>query len=204
MSDGYDRLAETLDILDELLSEMDMKRTDALDLGRLSHEACLRESAVETLLAGRRLPEVEFRYTVVDKIKFLMETRLKKDKDSIGRERLRPYSAAEIARAVDKTPQWLSLLLKKASTPSLETTGKLSKFFDVPSNLLLEWPPETLARILNTRVIPELRDAHGCGTDGPRVPPQAMKLALRLGNAKLKPAQEEALHLFIDSIKASL
>ncbi|WP_030769816.1 MULTISPECIES: hypothetical protein [unclassified Streptomyces] len=204
MSDGYDRLAETLDILDELLSEMDMERTDALDLRKLSHEACLRESAVQTLLAGRRLPEVAFRYTVVDKIKFLMETRLKRVEDSSGRERLRPYSAAEIARAVDKTPQWLSLLLKKASTPSLETTGKLSKFFDVPSSLLLEWPPETLTRVLNSRVIPELRNAHGCGTEGARVPPQAMKLALRLGNTKLKPAQEDALHLFIDSIKASL
>ncbi|MFC9295800.1 hypothetical protein ACFTWH_10670 [Streptomyces sp. NPDC057011] len=204
MSDGYDHLVKTLEVLDKLLSEMGLERADVLDLRKLSHETCLREPTVKALLAGRRLPEVEFRYVVVDKIKFLMETRLKTTRDANGIERLQPYSAAEIARAVYKTPQWLSLLLKKASAPSLETTGMLSKFFDVPSSLLVEWPPESLARVLGDRVIPEIREALCCGPEGERVPSQAMKLALRLGDTKLKPAQEDALNLFIDSMKAGL
>ncbi|MFG2874604.1 hypothetical protein ACGFYU_06275 [Streptomyces sp. NPDC048337] len=203
MSDGDDQLARTLEALDLLLSDMGMERSAVLDLRKLSYEACLSEATVKDLLAGKRLPEVDFREVVFGKIVFLMDTRRKTTTDASGAEREQPYTAAEIAKGVGRTSAWLSKLLKTKSTPGLETASMLCRFFNVPSSLLMEWPEETLARVLREQVLVDL-ETRRCRPNHADVPSQAMKLAVRLGDTRLARDQEDALNVFIDSIKASL
>ncbi|MFD7554225.1 helix-turn-helix domain-containing protein [Streptomyces sp. NPDC059835] len=200
MSDGYDDLAETVRTVELLLSQTGLDRDSALPLQELSFHTSFSQEDLQTLLAGERLPEPEsFDHEVVRRIKYLQATRLNETEGPGGTLESRRYSHAQIARACNMTPAWLSNLLGKPKAPNLDHSAQLAAFFNVPVTFLTDPPAAALNRVLNDRTIPQMRHFAQSPTEAIRNR-HAVKIAHRLGDTDLSPEQEAALMLLVDAV----
>ncbi|MFI1765287.1 hypothetical protein ACH41H_24950 [Streptomyces sp. NPDC020800] len=200
MSDGYDDLAETLLTVEQLMSETGLDRDSALPMKELSFHTSFSLEDLQTLLSGKRLPEPEsFDHEVVRRIKYLQSTRLHETEGPGGTMESRRYSSAEIARACNMTPAWLSSLLSKPKAPNLVHSAQLASFFRVPVAFLTDAPAAALNRVLLAHTLPHLRHFAQSPTEA-ITNRHAVKIAHRLGDTDLTPEQEAALMLLVDAV----
>ncbi|MGW7103741.1 hypothetical protein [Streptomyces sp. NPDC054838] len=199
MSDGYEDLATTIDIL---LRRTGLDRRSLFDLERLSFHTSLPEGDIRRLLDGERPAAAEVdHHEVARRIQFLMDTRLCREEGPGGVARERPYTASEVAAGIGMTPQWLNTLLsqRKQSSPNLKHAGRIARFFDVPVNFFTDEPAEAVNRVLRSEVAPQLNAL--IGNPRPAVRNRyALEIQHRLGDVVLEPPVERALMLFVDGI----
>ncbi|GHB75697.1 hypothetical protein GCM10010347_52670 [Streptomyces cirratus] len=199
MSDGYEDLATTIDIL---VCRTGLDRRSLFDLKGLSFHTSLPEADIRRLLDGEELEAAEVDHReVARRIQFLMDTRLCREEGPGGVVWQRQYTAPEIAAGIGMTPQWLNTLLsqRKHSSPNLKHAGRIARFFGVPVNFFTDEPAEALNRVLRAEVLPQLNAfvAHPRSTVRNRY---ALEIQHRLGDVVLEPPVERALMLFVDGI----
>ncbi|MER7759502.1 hypothetical protein [Streptomyces sp. NPDC097619] len=135
-----------------LLAERNLRLDQYLDLKKLSYDTGVSTETVAALLAGRATAEsreTDTREIARHRFRFLHATRTGPTGD--------PYTAREIADAINVTREWVRLLLGKdqKKIPSLEVAKPLARFFGEEITFLTDTASEALNKQLH-RIVESL------------------------------------------------
>ncbi|MFJ3206241.1 helix-turn-helix transcriptional regulator [Streptomyces sp. NPDC086989] len=134
----------SLTLLEELIEEAELDWDKVLDAEAISWNTGLPVGVVRAGLSRRPLVEVDFLEQVVERLKFLRRTRLRRDGA--------PYTQTEIAEGAGVTPQWVGELLKGRAVPKLEHAARIEDFFQVPRGFLTATPSQALDRAFREKL----------------------------------------------------
>ncbi|KPI15383.1 helix-turn-helix domain protein [Actinobacteria bacterium OV450] len=138
------RHLNSLTLLEELIEEAELDWDKVLDAEVISWNTGLPVGVVRAGLSRRPLAEIDFLEQVVERLKFLRRTRLRRDGA--------PYTQTEIAEGAGVTPQWVGELLKGRAAPKLEHAARIEDFFQVPRGFLTATPSQALDRAFREKL----------------------------------------------------
>ncbi|MFB7982809.1 helix-turn-helix transcriptional regulator [Streptomyces vinaceus] len=135
---------QSLSLLEELIEEADLDWDKVLDAESISWDTGLPVAIVRAGLSRRPMAEIDFLEQVVERLKFLRRTRLRRDGA--------PYTQTEIAEGAGVTPQWVGELLKGRAVPKLEHAARIEDFFRVQRGFLTATPSQALDRAFREKL----------------------------------------------------
>ncbi|MEU9102314.1 hypothetical protein [Streptomyces sp. NPDC048361] len=147
MSEPQPPLGELLARLDALIAQTGLDRDEVLNLEQLSSQTALRPDEIETLLAGRAMPEESVRHRINRRITRLFESLL----TETGKRAV--DLRADIAAEVGVSPEWVRRWLRsgpdvRLTVPNLENVVPLQKFFGVGEGFFTSPDADLLGRAL--------------------------------------------------------
>ncbi|MFE5536470.1 helix-turn-helix transcriptional regulator [Streptomyces sp. NPDC056492] len=134
----------SLSLLEGLIEEAELDWEGVLDAEAISWDTGLPVGIVRAGLSRRPMAEIDFLEQVVERLKFLRRTRLRRDGV--------PYTQTEIAEGAGVTPQWVGELLKGRAVPKLEHAARIEDFFRVPRGFLTATPSQALDRAFREKL----------------------------------------------------
>lgn len=140
-------LPETLQRLEELLTEKQLNRESVLDVTKLARQAVLRDAEVQALLAGLSLaddgsPDEVVKRRVRERLPRVYQTYLETERVSFA------DGIRTIAARLEISEMWARQLVKGAKVPSVGHLSALARFFKIDERYFTGTPADNLNRAL--------------------------------------------------------
>jgi transcriptional regulator with XRE-family HTH domain len=149
MGDPAPSLSETLERVEALVRERNLRRSDVLDVRGLAARTALPESTVSTLLTGGTPPAD----TVNDRVRARISTLAQADLTRTAHRRMSDL-AGDVSRRLGVSEYWARQICEGKKVPSVELLHGLVEFFGVEGGEAFFTAPA--AEALNRALLPVL------------------------------------------------